>query len=134
MEGREQKHQMIAKYQHQSIWKDRWATTFRHEFIHIGYLRLNGFDRKRYKKKNVNSQYIPTFEADCCQKCGGVTSDEGLCFLCEHKGMAQVKEALVVGASAASANTASARKSVPKSAQKSRKSASKTASKNVRRK
>ena len=82
----EQKHQMLTKYQHLTIWQQRWERTFRHEFIHIDHLRLNGFDRKKYVKKSSN--YVPVFEEGSCSKCGLAVS--GLCVLCDHKDMVGV--------------------------------------------
>ena len=57
MEGREQKHRMIEKYSKNSTNQDRWKYVFRHEFIHLVYLRENGFDSQRYCIRPV--KYIP---------------------------------------------------------------------------
>ena len=90
MEGREQKHQMIAKYQAHSTYHSRWAMTFRHEFIHLIYLRSHGFDKLRYKKKSMN--YVPPITEHKCPRCYLLLSfvwkpDESLCPLCDHSSM-----------------------------------------------
>ena len=94
MEGREQKHQIIAKYQRQTTPKERWRQTFRHEFIHMGYLRLNGFDRTKYTKKSKN--YIPVSSDGCCKRCQ-YTMPSGSCLLCDHVEMSALRRALVEG-------------------------------------
>jgi len=53
MEGREQKHQAISKYAHNTTYQHRWPLIFRHEYIHLVYLRENGFDHVKYNKKHI---------------------------------------------------------------------------------
>ena len=53
MEGREQKHQAICRYANNTTFQNRWPAIFRHEYIHLIYLRENGFDKLNYKKKNT---------------------------------------------------------------------------------
>ena len=64
MEGREQKHQMVQKYSTNSTHQDRWASIFRHEYIQLVYLRENGFDISKYRKRNV--KYMPDIEDGHC--------------------------------------------------------------------
>ena len=53
MEGREQKHQMIAKYSENTTPQNRWSMIFRHEYLQLIYLRLNGYDDIKYLKKVI---------------------------------------------------------------------------------
>jgi len=53
MEGRVQKHQAISKYAHNTTYQHRWPLIFRHEYIHLVYLRENGFDHVKYNKKHI---------------------------------------------------------------------------------
>ena len=48
MEGREQKHQQIARYSENATYQNRWKYVFRHEYIQLIYLRENGFDNTSY--------------------------------------------------------------------------------------
>ena len=57
MEGKEQKHQQIKKYMHNTTFQCRWQRIFSHEYIQLVYLRENGFDQKKYVKHGV--KYIP---------------------------------------------------------------------------
>ena len=67
MEGREQKHQVIAQYAHNTTVKNRWRQIFRHEFIHLIHLRENGFDQKKYCK--TKNRYIPEPTDTSCKNC-----------------------------------------------------------------
>lgn len=51
MEGREQKHQQIKKYADNTTVQNRWEYIFRHEYIRTVFLRENGSDDIRYKKR-----------------------------------------------------------------------------------
>ena len=51
MEGREKKHQMIAKYAGNTTYQNRWPLNFRHEYMQLIYLRENGYDNVKYIKK-----------------------------------------------------------------------------------
>lgn len=68
MEGREQKHQRIVKYAHNTTYQCRWPYIFRHEFIQLIYLKENGFDQISYNTKNVS--YMPVLVENSCQLCG----------------------------------------------------------------
>ena len=54
MEGREQKHQIIAKYAGNTIYQNRWPMTFRHKYMQLIYLRENGYGNIKYIKKSSN--------------------------------------------------------------------------------
>ena len=81
MEGREQKHQKVAKYQKHATYHSRWFKSFQHEAVELMYLRLNGHDRKVYHKKSRN--YIPV-KANGCSTCQGPRNSFGNCSLCNH--------------------------------------------------
>ena len=81
MEGREQKHQKIDGYQDHSTFNSRWSKTFQHESVELRYLRLNGFDKKVYKKRSVN--YIPNASGGC-RVCKGTINEDKKCPLCDH--------------------------------------------------
>ena len=58
MEAREQKHQIIAKYAAKATVTGKWHMVFRHEFVHLIYLRENYRDIINYKdieKKDIYS-------------------------------------------------------------------------------
>ena len=57
LEGREQKHQVIAKYSENTTPQKRWSMIFQHEYLHLIYLRLNGYDDIKYLKKTTS--YTP---------------------------------------------------------------------------
>ena len=65
MEGREQKHQKISMYAENTTVQKRWEYIFRHEFIQLVYLRENGFDTVRYRKRCV--RYVPELLDGHCQ-------------------------------------------------------------------
>ena len=79
MEGREQKHQMIHKYSMNSTYQDRWSSVFRHEYIQLVYLRENGFDVSKYRKRDV--KYLPKVEEGYCS-CS-LQKFHGGCELCD---------------------------------------------------
>ena len=91
MEGREQKHQQIAKYMKQSTWHDRWQTTFKHEYVSLIYLRLSGFDQKRYCKRSIS--YVPKMKANSCPTCCSLTVASS-CDLCDHILMETIRRSL----------------------------------------
>ena len=80
MEGREQKHQRIAKYSENTVFRSRWRQIFRHEYIHLIYLRENGFDQQNYISKR--EKYIPDEKLYSCKKCG-YTLNGSKCDLCD---------------------------------------------------
>ena len=81
MEGREQKHQIISRYSENTTVKNRWSQIFRHEYIHLIYLRENGFDQLKYYK--TANKYIPEHKNGHCQNCiMKLDSDE--CRLCSR--------------------------------------------------
>ena len=80
MEGREQKHQRIAKYSENTVFHSRWRQIFRHEYIHLIYLRENGFDQQNYIRKR--EKYIPDEKLYSCKKCG-YTLNGSKCDLCD---------------------------------------------------
>ena len=67
MEGREQKHQIIAKYAGNTIYQNRWPMTFRHDYMQPIYLRENGYGNMKYKKKSSN--YVDKDETKSCLLC-----------------------------------------------------------------
>ena len=52
-EGREQKHQQILKYTHNTTVKNRWWYIFQREFNLMIYVRENGFDVIKYEVSKV---------------------------------------------------------------------------------
>ena len=64
MEGREQKHQQIKKYAHNSTIQSRWPYIFRHEFIQLVYLRELGYDRISYRKRH--KVFAGDFSGEMC--------------------------------------------------------------------
>ena len=83
MEGREQKHSKISKYAENTTIQNRWPMIFRHEFIHLVYLRENGYDNINYKKKSSN--YIPYCHLE-------FKPSNSLCVLCDGNFMAEIKK------------------------------------------
>lgn len=79
MEGREQKHQKIKRYMHNSTIHERWHFVFRHEYISCVYLRENGFDQKSYHKKII--PYVPLLRDGYCS-CGLQFYHEMSCEIC----------------------------------------------------
>lgn len=91
MEGREQKHQQIAKYAQNTTFQNRWPLIFRHEFIQLIHLRENGFDVIKYNKKGV--KYVPAHIEGCCFLCNlPLLNDK--CRLCDSDSMERVKEVI----------------------------------------
>ena len=88
MEGREQKHQAIGKYAENTTVKDRWPQIFRHEFIHLVYLRENEFDQTKYTK--TTNKYVPDYNDSKCKNClmGSQPSTCEICFSVEYKSIA----------------------------------------------
>ena len=78
MEGREQKHQMVMKYAENSTPQEKWKYVFRHEYIHLIYLRERGYDSKRHI--STKSQYLPIAEEGKCE-CS-LRLVDSLCELC----------------------------------------------------
>ena len=92
MEGREQKHQKVKKYQDNTTVQSRWPMIFRHEFVQLIYLRENGFDNIRYRKRGI--KYIPDVDETCCSNCCAPFCDaEGQCEICDSMFM---KEAMKI--------------------------------------
>ena len=81
VEGREQKHQMIVRYKENAPPQDIWSYIFRHEYIHLIYLRLRGFDEKRHL--TTASKYLPPVEDGKCS-CSLVLVDSH-CPICDSK-------------------------------------------------
>ena len=99
MEGREQKHQMLVKYQAHSTFAKRWQMTFLHEFVHMIYLPSNGLDRLRYKKRSIKC--VPKKTNRSCPNCAMLLSEiwdpeKSSCPLCDHSSMAEVNYDLEV--------------------------------------
>ena len=94
MEGREQKHQRIAKYAENTTFQNRWPLIFTHEFIQLIYLRENGYDKKQYLKKNTN--YVPTHENGSCKKCI-MKLVNNKCKMCNSNFMVQVENTILKG-------------------------------------
>ena len=81
MEGREQKHQTIAKYAENTTFQNRWPLIFRHEFIQLIHLRENGFDNINYRKKVI--PYVPKYNDNTCSNCFvSIVPDQLMCLLC----------------------------------------------------
>ena len=81
MEGQEQKHQKILKYAEHTVFNSRWQQIFRHEYVHLIYLRENGYDQLKYQSKREN--YIPDENLYFCKKCGYNLNSEN-CDLCDN--------------------------------------------------
>ena len=92
MEGREQKHQKVEKYQHHSTFDRRWQMAFRHEFIELIYLRENGFDKVKYSKRSRN--YIPDPPPNSCESCLSTLNSSNRCVICDHKVMKEINSTL----------------------------------------
>lgn len=66
MEGRDQKHQMLVKYEENSTRQSRWSMISRHEYIQLIYLRTN--DNCKYIKRMQS--YVPLkANNNSCEKC-----------------------------------------------------------------
>ena len=89
MEEREQKHQQIKKYMHNTTYHNRWPRIFKHEYIQLIHLRENGFDQKNYLKRGT--KYIPDVAANSCVDCGFKISND-MCPLCDNIIMKDVKQ------------------------------------------
>ena len=79
MEGREAKHIAIRRYCQNTNFHGRWMQIFRHEFVHLIWLREKGYDvRETYKRKEV---YVPASvtNGDSCL-CGFDKQVEEKCF------------------------------------------------------
>ena len=61
MEGRGQKNQIIPNYFENTTPQNRLSMIFRHEYLHLIYLRLNGHDDIKHLKKTTS--YIPKDDA-----------------------------------------------------------------------
>ncbi|XP_057305419.1 uncharacterized protein LOC130642350 [Hydractinia symbiolongicarpus] len=93
MEGREQKHQMIAKYAKNTTFKCRWPRIFRHEYIQLIHLREKGYDKVTYKLRGT--QYTPDEDSESCKKCAlKFVASEAKCKLCESSFMSKIYEDL----------------------------------------
>ena len=93
MEGREQKHQMIAKYSENTAPQNRWSMIFRHEYLQLIYLRLNGYDDVKYRKKTAS--YIPTVDISLsCGICRAIIDSGIKCLLCNDPVMLQAMKVL----------------------------------------
>ena len=84
MEGREQKHQQLSKYSKNTTAQSRWKYIFRHEYIQLIFLRENGFDSVRYRKRS--QRYIPAIAEGSCKDCGLQLIDD-VCQLCSSEEM-----------------------------------------------
>ena len=89
MEGREQKHQQIKKYAHNSTVQQRWSYIFRHEFIQLIYLRENGFDLKCYRKRDTS--YLPDVSNGNCD-CSLKLKNDGKCSICDSQIMIEIED------------------------------------------
>jgi len=87
MEGREQKHQQIQKYSHNTTFQNRWSLIYRHEFIQLIYLRENGYDTVNYRKRS--NSYVPVPVLSECIACGLKLSDK-LCSMCDSVQMKKI--------------------------------------------
>ena len=88
MEGREQKHETIAKYSENTAPQNRWSMIFWHEYLQLIYLRLNGYDDVKYRKKTTS--YIPTVDKSLsCRICRAMIDSGIKCLLCNDPLMLQ---------------------------------------------
>ena len=93
MEGREQKHQKIAKYTENTTFQNRWPRIFRHEYIELVYLRENGFDLLQYRKRQT--RYIPESDTSFCQQCCYKKLNEAnKCSICDSTYMSDILKAI----------------------------------------
>lgn len=82
MEGREAKHQAVARYATNSTYHNRWYSVFRHEFISLIWLRKRGYNLTN--SKSCNASYIPKrVSSDEYCYCGLLLT-EGVCKYCNH--------------------------------------------------
>lgn len=82
MEGREAKHQAVARYATNSTYHNRWHSVFRHEFISLIWLRERGYNLTN--SKSCNASYIPKrVSSDEYCYCGLLLT-EGVCKYCNH--------------------------------------------------
>ena len=59
----------------------RWSMIFRHEYLQLIYLRLNGYDDVKYRKKTTS--YIPTVDTSLsCGICRAIIDSGIKCLLC----------------------------------------------------
>ena len=65
---------------------------FRHEFIHLVYLRENNFDTLKYIKKG--RQYLPDDDELNCKNCGLVLNYNHKCDICHSADMIKVNSDL----------------------------------------
>ena len=91
MEGREQKHQMLAKYSKNTTHQCCWPKIFRHKFIQLVHLQLNGYDTYRYCSRGI--KYIADTNDSSCNKCSlRFSLGESNCKLCDSRYMKQIVE------------------------------------------
>ena len=95
MEGREQKHQRIAKYAENTTFQNRWPMIFRHEYVHLVHLRENGFDQIKYNKRSRS--YVPKNSPETCQNCHmPFLPSSKCCVLCDSKLYSKVQEIIKI--------------------------------------
>jgi len=92
IEGREQKHQKIAKYAENTTFQNRWPQIFRHEYIQLIFLRENGYDTIKYLKRE--SSYIPNRNEKSCPKCLLDMELDSICLLCDTSYMKNIEKKL----------------------------------------
>ena len=83
MEGREAKHIAVKRYSQNTNYHGRWIQIFRHEFVHLIWLREKGFEvGETYKRKEV---YVPesATNGESCF-CGFPKLVEDKCSYCSH--------------------------------------------------
>ena len=72
MQGREAKHQRLAQYAKNTTFKNRWHQIFRHEYMHLIWLRQRNTYRDDYSKTTTNMHLsiviLMTFVIVICQK------------------------------------------------------------------
>lgn len=69
--------------------QNRWPLIFRHEFIQLIYLRENGLDSIRYRRRQSN--FIPEILDNQCSECGLQLSKER-CSICDSNYMYDIKK------------------------------------------
>ncbi len=82
IQGREAKHQRLAQYAKNTIFKNRWHQIFRHEYMCLIWLRQQNPYRDDYCKTNYKYVPIPCGTDDFCH-CGlPKSSMSGKCSIC----------------------------------------------------
>ena len=96
MEGREAKHLSVKRYSQNTNFNGRWLQIFRHEYVHLIWLRERGYEvGETYKRKEV---YVPQGVTECeiCY-CGLPKDGEGRCVYCSHPYRENIESSVRLG-------------------------------------